>query len=509
MNSGPSRIVDAFSGSRVLVLGEAMLDVYFHGATSRFCPEAPAPVVDVHSTDEQPGGAANCAVNLRGLGARPALLSVIGDDPEGASLRDRLEACGVDSGDLVVASGRRTLAKRRVLAADHLLVRFDQGDVASIPTAAEEELMVRLRAAWNTCDAVLVSDYGYGVLTDRIIALLTALQAASPRALVVDSKRLPLYRDARPSAVKPNFVEAARLLGEPGPLAHEDRAEWATIRGPRILEETGARIAAVTLDVQGALVFERDRPPYRTFAKAEPSSQASGAGDTFAAVMALALAAGADAPAAADLASTAAATVAAKRGTATCCSAELRERVQPARKSLDGFEELAECVDGHRRSGRRVVFTNGCFDILHRGHVSYLSRAKALGDVLIVGVNADEGIRRLKGPNRPINALPDRLQVLSALSCVDHVVSFAEDTPHALIRVIRPDVFVKGGDYTRESLPEAGLVEELGGIVEIMPFLADRSTTDVIDRIRRAYGGGIDPTFQGVASSCPTGGAVT
>jgi D-beta-D-heptose 7-phosphate kinase/D-beta-D-heptose 1-phosphate adenosyltransferase len=155
---------------------------------------------------------------------------------------------------------------------------------------------------------------------------------------------------------------------------------------------------------------------------------------------------------------------------------------------LGGAGELAACLESHRRQARRIVFTNGCFDILHRGHVSYLSRAKALGDVLIVGVNSDAGIRRLKGPSRPINALDDRLQVLSALSCVDHVVPFDEDTPHELIRVVRPDVFVKGGDYTRATLPEATLVERLGGTVEILPFMADRSTTDIIARIRRAYG---------------------
>jgi D-beta-D-heptose 7-phosphate kinase/D-beta-D-heptose 1-phosphate adenosyltransferase len=204
--------------------------------------------------------------------------------------------------------------------------------------------------------------------------------------------------------------------------------------------------------------------------------------------MALALAAGAEAPAAADLASAASAVVVGKDGTATCCAPELRERVSPAGKSLAGRDELADCVAAHRRQGRRLVFTNGCFDILHRGHISYLSRAKALGDVLIVGVNSDEGIRRLKGPSRPIIALEDRLQVLSALSCVDHVVPFDEDTPHELIRVVRPDTFVKGGDYSRATLPEAGLVEEFGGTVEILSFLADRSTTDIIARVRRAYG---------------------
>jgi rfaE bifunctional protein nucleotidyltransferase chain/domain len=317
----------------------------------------------------------------------------------------------------------------------------------------EERLIDRLDGLWDRCDAAIVSDYGYGVLTLGVIARLAELQAEAPRVLVVDSKQSALYRDAGPTAIKPNYGEALRLLGASGPAAPTERIDWMTTRGPEILETAGARIVSVTLDAEGALVFERDRPPYRTFAKAERPSRAAGAGDTFAAALALALAAGAETPAAADLASAAAVVVVAKDGTASCTSAELREKVSPAGKSLSGSAELVDCAVSHRRQGRRVVFTNGCFDILHRGHVSYLSRAKALGDVLIVGVNSGAGIGRFKGPSRPINPLEDRLQVLSALSCVDHVVPFDEDTPHELIRVVRPDVFVKGGDYTRATLP--------------------------------------------------------
>ena len=258
-----------------------------------------------------------------------------------------------------------------------------------------------------------MSDYGYGVLTPGVIAKLAEFQADTPRMLVVDSKRLELYRDASPTAIKPNFGEALQLLGESGPTSPADRAEWMVSQGPRLLEIIGAGIVAVTLDTEGALVFERDRPPYRTFARTEQPSRAVGAGDTFATVLALALAAGAETPAVADLASVAATVVVGKDGTASCDAAELRERVSPAE---------------------------------------------------------------------------DRLRVLSALGCVDHVVPFDEDTPHELIRIVRPDVLVKGSDYTRATLPEATLVEQLGGIVEILPFVADRSTTDIIARIRRAYG---------------------
>jgi D-beta-D-heptose 7-phosphate kinase/D-beta-D-heptose 1-phosphate adenosyltransferase len=446
------------------------------------------PIVDVSSQAEQPGGAANSALNALRLGANVSFISVVGDDPEGQALVQGLRERGIDPSYVVVEPGRRTLTKRRVLAGSQLLVRLDSGDTGSVSLAVEDRLVAHVEALWQGCAAVVVSDYAYGVLSPRVIERMGELQAAAPRILVADSKRLALYRDVNPTAVKPNCSQALQLLNEPGPTAPSDRVEWMAARGERILDISGARIASVTLDSEGALVFERDRPPYRTYARAERDSRVAGAGDTFVAALALALASGAETPAAADLASAASAVVIGKDGTATCTAAELRERVSPAGKPIANRAELADCVEAHRRQGRRIIFTNGCFDILHRGHISYLSRAKALGDVLIVGINSDEGIRRLKGPTRPINALEDRLQVLEALSCVDHVVPFDEATPHELIRVVRPHVFVKGGDYTRATLPEAALVEELGGMVEILPFLADRSTTNIIARIRRAYG---------------------
>ncbi len=208
--------------------------------------------------------------------------------------------------------------------------------------------------------------------------------------------------------------------------------------------------------------------------------------------MALGLAAGGDTTAAAELASAAASVVVGQEGTVSCSADDLRDQVAAGDKLVSNRARLAELRDAHRRAGRRVVFTNGCFDILHRGHITYLGRAKALGDILIVGVNSDEGIRRLKGPSRPINTLEDRIQVLAALSCVDHVIPFDEDTPCQLIEVVRPDIFVKGGDYTRDRLPEAELVESLGGVVRILPFIADRSTTDIIERIRRTSQGAPD-----------------
>jgi D-beta-D-heptose 7-phosphate kinase/D-beta-D-heptose 1-phosphate adenosyltransferase len=248
-------------------------------------------------------------------------------------------------------------------------------------------------------------------------------------------------------------------------------------------------MAAVTLDGDGAVLFEHHRSPYRLFPKALRRACVAGAGDTFTSALALALVAGATGVEAAELAVAAAAVVVGKERTASCSAQELREFVSAGGKFLGDLQRLSQRVAFYREQGRRVVFTNGCFDILHRGHITYLHRAKALGDVLIVGVNTDEGIRRLKGPQRPINSLEDRLQVLGALSCIDHLIAFDEDTPCNLIKALRPDVFVKGGDYTRERLPEAPLVEELGGIVQILPFVQDQSTTGIIARIQQVAAG--------------------
>ncbi|HEX5826428.1 MAG TPA: D-glycero-beta-D-manno-heptose 1-phosphate adenylyltransferase, partial [Candidatus Limnocylindrales bacterium] len=279
-----------------------------------------------------------------------------------------------------------------------------------------------------------------------------------------------------------------RLLGEPELRGTRARAAQVGMAGDRLLDVTGARIAFVTVDTDGAFVFERDAPPYRTYATPHPHSRAAGAGDTFVAALTLALASGASAPAAAEVASVAAGVVVRQAGTSACTLADIEEALaQRAGKRVDPGPGLEARMRAAREAGQRIVFTNGVFDILHRGHVTYLARAKGLGDLLVVGVNSDESVHRLKGPLRPINPLEDRIAVLEALSPVDIVVPFADDTPEGVIEQVRPHVFVKGGDYRRESLPEASLVERLGGTVRILPFTEDRSTTNVIAKVREAY----------------------
>jgi len=478
-------LIDGFSGRRILVIGDPILDGYLEGVCGRVCPEAPAPVVDLTGGTSAPGGAANAAANARALGADVQFLAATGDDPDADELAAVLAARGVPTDHLLRHTGRRTLAKRRVMAAGQMICRLDQGDKSPVPPATEVRLIERLHDLWPGTDAVLLSDYGYGVLTPAVIAALADRQRHHPRVVVADSKRLPVFRPVGPTAVKPNAREAAELLGDefpPGPA----RAAAAVAAGPRLLDLTGARVVALTLDADGAVAVERGRPAYRTYAEPRPGARASGAGDTYAAALALAYAAGADTPAAAELAAAAAAVVVGRDGTACCTARELRARAAGGGKVTDREGVIVRLAEA-RRHGRRVVLTAGCFDLLHRGHITLLNRAKGLGDILVVGVNEDAGVRRVKGPGRPVNELSDRLEVLSALSCVDYLVPFEEDTPRDLIRAVRPDVYAKGGDYTRDRLPEAGLVEALGGEVRILPFVADRSTAGLIEKIRTTH----------------------
>lgn len=487
MDSNLQNSIDSFEALKVIVIGEAMLDTYLTGPTDRLCREAPVPVVNVTNREDVPGGAANTAVNLRSLGAQVIFLSAIGDDPEGAILSKILQNAGVPTDQLLVSKGRRTLAKQRVIAGSQMVVRFDQGTTKPLDAETEEILVQSLVEWFPTCDALIVSDYAYGILTPRVIQVLGKLQSVYPRIVVVDSKRLAEYRNINITAVKPNYGEAARLLGLEKPQDPGERIIQVSAYGSQLLDLTGAQIVAVTLDQEGALIFEKDQLPYRTYARPQPHSRAAGAGDTFSSALTLALAAGSTTESAVEVASAASSIVVEKDGTSACYADELKSYFTTGEKFVTDVFQLAARMAAYRREKRRIVFTNGCFDILHRGHITYLNRAKEFGDILIVGLNSDDSVRRLKGPTRPINTLEDRAQILAALSCVDHIVPFDGDTPHELIKVIQPDVFIKGGDYTRENLPEASLVEELGGVIEILPYLDEHSTTSIIERIRNIY----------------------
>ena len=476
----------SFATVEVLVIGDAMLDAYLLGSSERLCQEAPVPVVAVEERETAAGGAANVAANVTALGGRTTFVSVTGADPHARMLRARLHDAGVDDGNVFADPERETLSKARVLSGGHLLLRIDHGTTEPISERPEREVVEAIRHAWHACSAVVISDYGYGTLTPSVIDAVRSLHRSDPRVLVVDAKNLSRYRALRPTITKPNYAQAVALLGEPEATC--GHVEHIAGLGARLLEAAGAEVVAVTLDEEGAIAFERGRDSYRTYARPVRAISTSGAGDAFAAALALCAGAGSPIPSSVELASAASAVVIGKERGSVCSADELRHQVSGLHKLSTSARDAAGRIDFLRRQGLRIVVTNGCFDLLHRGHVTYLSRAKSLGDVLVVGVNSDEGVRRLKGPDRPITPLEDRLEVLAALSCVDLVVPFEEATPEALISCLRPDVFVKGGDYTLEMLPEAALVERLGGTVNILPYVDDRSTTSLVRRIRSVDG---------------------
>ena len=492
-------LVRSFRSLRVLVIGDAMLDTYLEGTASRLCREGPVPVVRKTGEYYVPGGAANTAANLRALGAEVFFLSFVGHDIAGMRLRSALKDRGVDDRWIVEDESVSTLHKLRILADGQYVVRFDE-DAQYHSQEIQERLLDNLEQVLTQSDLVVVSDYGYGSVSEQLIEHIKVFHSLHACPLLVDAKNLYRYRDVGATVVTPNYFEA-RLLLESDPGA-DLPVSGAGINLPEV-EHVGQRLlavlhteyAAITLAGDGVFLIGREGksqhiPTY-------PIAQANdvGAGDSFAAAMGLALASGGSIEEAALIAVDAAGIAITKRGTSTVTFQELLQKVSlrdNARLtptsvsdpySQKAIERFAEQIGEERLQGKTLVFTNGVFDILHAGHIQFLRQAKELGDILVVGINSDRSAQRLKGKRRPINSERDRMALVAALDPVDHVVLFDEDTPIELIRTLRPDIHVKGGDYTDEFLPEAESVREVGGRVVILPLAGSLSTTNVIKRI--------------------------
>lgn len=486
----PVEIVRRFRSLRALVIGDAMLDSYVEGTAARLCSEGPVPVVRASAQRHVPGGAANTATNVRALGAEVIFLGIVGDDHGGRLLRSAILDSGVDDRWLVQDPEASTLHKQRIVADGQYVVRVDDGDTLACSKRGQEELLSRLEAAFALADVVVVSDYGYGACPDRLIARLTELREQRPVPLIVDSKQLRRFANARATIVTPNHLEARLLVegGQIGRVADATVAEMTAV-GLRLLEEIDAELMAITMASDGVVLVSRGGSLGHVPAHQVPNPADVGAGDTFASTLALAMTVGAEPLDAVRIGIDAAGIAVAKPGTSAVDHQELLQRVsvrEIASGDLAGnreIERLTELLMVERLSGRSVVFTNGVFDILHAGHVRFLREAKALGDVLVVGVNSDRGAARLKGKSRPINHERDRLALISALDAVDHAILFDEDTPASLIRTLQPDIHVKGGDYDRVELPEEEAVVEVGGRVVILPLAGEISTSAIIDRI--------------------------
>ncbi|WP_372698177.1 D-glycero-beta-D-manno-heptose 1-phosphate adenylyltransferase [Arthrobacter sp. JSM 101049] len=478
----PDLLVQA--APRVVVVGDVMLDGWWHGDIERFCREAPAPVVEVTSRQYAPGGGANTAVNAARLGGRVSLVGLVGQDAAGDRLTGLLEEAGVATTALLHHAEAATTTKDRIIGGDQILFRLDD-QAPTAPAAALDELAARIPGAVAGADVVVVCDYGSGMLTGPVHQALRAALAGreASQLVVVDAHDPRPWAGLGPDLATPNAAEALDLLGL-GAERAPDRAAVFREHRDRLLAETGAKSVVVTLDQDGTVFLPATGPEHRTWARPVTEKQASGAGDTFVACLAVATASGLAPDVALELAQAAATVVVHRPGTSVCSAADLAAHLGGRHPGHVDAAALAAAVERHREAGESIVLTNGCFDVLHRGHTRYLEQAKELGDVLIVALNSDDSVHRLKGEGRPINPLPDRAAVIGALSCVDYVTVFKTDTPIPLIRSLRPDVYAKGGDYTEQMLDESAAVHEVGGVVRIVDYVADHSTTEVLRRMR-------------------------
>jgi D-beta-D-heptose 7-phosphate kinase / D-beta-D-heptose 1-phosphate adenosyltransferase len=479
--------LQSISQQTVLCIGDLMLDDFVYGEVARISPEAPAPVLAVKRNEIAIGGAGNVARNIASLGARCIFVGLIGDDAAGRDVIARLQADPLIEPSLVIDATRPTTRKVRFVSehfSTHLL-RADWEQAGPVDAEREGELLSRALAALPRAGAVVLSDYAKGVLTPRLLGAVIAAAGKAGIPVIVDPKAADyaVYRGA--TVIKPNrkeLAEATRM-----PVGSDDEVIAAATR---LNASLGTQAVLVSLSDDGLVLVPAEGAPIRVPAFPVKVKDASGAGDTVVAALALMLAARADYEVAVRVANAAGAIVVGKRGTATVSADELRHQVLPAStlasedKVIYDWAVLDERLAEWRRARLRIGFTNGCFDLLHRGHVKLMAEARAHCDRLIVGLNSDASVRRLKGPERPIQDVASRADVLAALEAVDLVVVFEDDTPLELIRAVRPTVLVKGGDYTREQVVGHDIVEANGGEVILVDLVPGHSTTRIVARSR-------------------------
>ena len=465
-----------FSRANLLVVGDVMLDRYWRGNTSRISPEAPVPVVNVKEVEERPGGAGNVALNLAALGSKASLLSMVGDDAFADKLTQLLTQQHIQSHMQRVPS-LPTISKLRVLDRNQQLLRvdFEQAFTHIPPT----ELLAMYEQQLLSANMVILSDYNKGVLQCAPQLIAKAQAAGVPVLVDPKTNDFSLYNGA--TVVTPNLKEFFNVVG---PCYTEQEIEE---KGKALMQAHDIKALLITRSEQGMTLLRYNQAPLNLATRAREVYDVTGAGDTVIAVLGAALAAGQSLPDAATLANTAAGIVVRKSGAATTSVPELRRAMQRQFDSELGVlseGELLLTVEDARAHGEEIVMTNGCFDLLHPGHIAYLEQAKALGKRLIVAINDDASVQRLKGASRPINSLEQRMTIVAALRSVDWVVPFSEDTPARLIARILPDVLVKGGDYEATEVAGGDAVVANGGQVKILQFVEGYSSSDMIKKIK-------------------------
>ncbi|HNE25590.1 MAG TPA: bifunctional D-glycero-beta-D-manno-heptose-7-phosphate kinase/D-glycero-beta-D-manno-heptose 1-phosphate adenylyltransferase HldE [Pseudomonadales bacterium] len=466
-----------FNSAQVLVVGDVMLDRYWHGATARISPEAPVPVVQVQQREDRAGGAGNVALNIAALGGGVSLLGLVGADEEARVLAQRLQAAQVHC-DFETITSHPTITKLRVISRHQQLLRMDfEESFSAQDSAVLAERAVPLFAHVNV---IVLSDYKKGALQSAP-SMIAAARAAN-KTVLVDPKGTDFscYRGA--TLLTPNLHEFEAVVGE-------CKDEQTLVqKGMALIEALDLQALLVTRGEHGMTLLQRgeQQHPLHLPAQAREVFDVTGAGDTVIATLAASMAAGIALPQAVVLANIAAGIVVGKLGTATISGPELRQALRQAHGIGRGVmteEQLLAAMDDARNHGEKIVFTNGCFDLLHPGHVTYLEDAKKLGQRLVVAVNSDASVKRLKGEGRPIQSAESRMAVLAGLEAVDWVVVFADDTPERLLQLLKPDVLVKGGDYTPEQVVGASIVRAYGGEVAVLSFVDQCSTTSIVKTI--------------------------
>jgi D-beta-D-heptose 7-phosphate kinase/D-beta-D-heptose 1-phosphate adenosyltransferase len=472
-----------FDKCRVMVIGDLMLDEYVWGSVERISPEAPVPVLSVTREEFTLGGAGNVAKNLAVLGAQVAVAGVVGKGPQGKKLRAELVQLGVDVSAVIAEPRRPTTRKTRVIAEHQQVLRIDREKAEEISAASTDALVQRTTERLDSADVLLISDYGKGVVTRQLVAALAEKAGQARKIAIADPTGMDYSKYAGLTLITPNKKQASLAAGieirdEPGLFA----------AGRRLLDTVAVEKILVTCGKDGMVFFERGSEPLKFGTRAQQVYDVSGAGDTVAAALSLGLAAGFPYPDAIHLANAAAGIVVGKVGTAAVTRAELLEALQPSldpaafkHKSIAEIEALARDL---RRSGKRVVLTNGCFDLLHAGHIRLFAASKAQGDVLVVALDDDASVRALKGPGRPVIGAAERVRILSALDSVDYVVVFSTRELDKVIEAVRPEVLTKGSNYENNTVVGSDIVERFGGRVALIPMTEGLSSTRIIETIK-------------------------
>jgi D-beta-D-heptose 7-phosphate kinase/D-beta-D-heptose 1-phosphate adenosyltransferase len=482
------RILNGFHAARVLVLGDVMLDRFVYGSVERISPEAPIPVVSAERFSDMPGGAANVARNISAMGARVVLIGVVGEDVAAQDLRSQLASSPAIDARFIADSSRPTSVKTRYVADGQQVLRVDRERRTALAAEVERAVLDKFSSALRETSVIVLSDYAKGVLSDSVTRAVIEIARRAGKTIVVDPKAKDFAKYRGASVLTPNRLELQHACGQD--CLDDDQV----VNGAqRILDQKICEVMVVTRGKDGMSVIEAGRPHVHIPTAARQVFDVSGAGDTAVAAISLSIAVGADVAEAAALANIAAGIVVGKRGTAVVTTAEILATLRPSDGRTDpqkifALDSVLQLARSWREQGFKIAFANGCFDLLHPGHISLLEQARRSADRLIVGLNADVSIRRLKGSNRPVQSEVARATVVASMKSVDAVVIFAEDTPINLIQTLEPDVLVKGADYTLDEVVGAEFVMGRGGTVVLAELLTGHSTTDTVRRVGGSAG---------------------